>query len=254
MTDHSDLTFITNEEGQSLLERFRVLIRDTEFFDVLVGYFYTSGFHALYRSLEKTKKIRILIGIGTGRRTWDLMERARRQEPRFSHAETKEHFTDLLSGEMADAEDSKRVEEGVLRFLEWLQSGKLEIKAYPTENIHAKLYIMSFIEGDRDVGRVITGSSNFTQSGLADNLEFNAELKTRADYEFAKAKFEALWQDAVDVKDRYIQTIRERTWLNDTITPYRLYLKFLYEYFKDELSRPDDLFVKYLRRKNRRKK
>ena len=60
MTNNSDLTFITNEKGKNLLERFNVLIKDTEFFDVLVGYFYTSGFHALYKSLEKTKKIRIL--------------------------------------------------------------------------------------------------------------------------------------------------------------------------------------------------
>ena len=60
MTNDSDLTFITNEKGKNLLERFNVLIKDTEFFDVLVGYFYTSGFHALYKSLEKTKKIRIL--------------------------------------------------------------------------------------------------------------------------------------------------------------------------------------------------
>jgi len=60
MTNNSDLTFITNEKGTNFLERFNVLIKDTEFFDVLVGYFYTSGFHALYKSLEKTKKIRIL--------------------------------------------------------------------------------------------------------------------------------------------------------------------------------------------------
>ena len=40
MTKHSDLTFITNEKNQNLLERFKVLIKDTEFFDVLVGYFY----------------------------------------------------------------------------------------------------------------------------------------------------------------------------------------------------------------------
>ena len=54
--------------------------------------------------------------------------------------------------------------------MEWLQSGKLEIKAYPTENIHAKLYIMTFVEEDRDAGRVITGSSNFTHSGLVITL------------------------------------------------------------------------------------
>lgn len=246
MTNHSDLTFITNEKGQNLLERFKVLIKDTDFFDVLVGYFYTSGFHALYKSLERTKKIRILIGISTNRQTSNLIEQARQQELQFSHAETKEHFSDLLVSEMAEAEDSKKVEEGVARFLEWLQNGKLEIKAYPTENIHAKLYIMSFIEGDRDVGRVITGSSNFTQSGLVDNLEFNTELKTRGDYEFAKQKFEELWKDAVDVKDKYVQTIQHSTWLNDTITPYQLYLKFLYEYFKDELRASDEVIFKYV--------
>lgn len=256
MTNHSDLTFITNEKGQSLLERFKVLIKDTAFFDVLVGYFYTSGFHALYKSLEKTKKIRILIGISTNRQTLELIEQAEQQKlpagtealagRQFSHAETKEHFSNLLAGEMENAEDSKKVEEGVIKFLEWLQSGKLEIKAYPTENIHAKLYIMSFVEGDRDVGRVITGSSNFTQSGLVDNFEFNVELKTRADYEFAKQKFEDLWKDAVDISDKYVQTIQERTWLNNTITPYELYLKFLYEYFKDELRQTDEVIFKYV--------
>ena len=246
MAAHSDLTFITNENGQNLLERFKVLIKDTEFFDVLVGYFYTSGFHALYQALEKTRKIRILIGISTNKGTLEFIEQARQTELQFSHAETKAHFSDLLVGEMTQAEDSRHVEEGVVKFLEWLQSGKLEIKAYPTENIHAKLYIMTFDEGDRDAGRVITGSSNFTQSGLVDNLEFNVELKNRADYEFARTKFEVLWENAVDVKDKYIETIREKTWLNDTITPYELYLKFLYEYFKDDLYQTDEVTSRYL--------
>jgi len=60
-----DLTFITNEKNQKLADRFRVLIKDTQFFDVLVGYFYTSGFYEIYKSLEKTEKIRILVGINT---------------------------------------------------------------------------------------------------------------------------------------------------------------------------------------------
>ncbi|VAX34645.1 DNA/RNA helicases, SNF2 family [hydrothermal vent metagenome] len=246
---HSDLTFITNEENRNLLERFQVLIRDTEFFDVLVGYFYTSGFNSLYKSLKNTKKIRILIGIGTGRDTVDLVRQAGssgQQTFQFSHAEVKEHFSEEVVNEMEDSEDSKEVEEGVIKFSEWLKSGKLEIKAYPVENIHAKLYIMTFAEGDRDVGRVITGSSNFTQSGLVDNLEFNVELKNRADYDFALNKFNALWENAVDVKDKYIETIRTKTWLNDTITPYQLYLKFLYEYFKDEMSQADEVFFKYV--------
>ncbi len=241
MDKHSDLTFITNEKEETLLNRFKVLIKDTELFDVLVGYFYTSGFHSLYPSLEKTKKIRILIGISTNRQALDWMKLAHQQELQFSSAETKENLAKMIVDEMDVAEDSNEVEQGVTKFIAWLNSGKLEIKAYPTENIHAKLYIMSFNPDDRDAGRVITGSSNFTQSGLVNNLEFNVELKARGDYEFAKEKFETLWRDAIDVKDKYIQTIQEKTWLNDSITPYQLYLKFLYEYFKDELAPADEI-------------
>ena len=36
---NTDLSFITNEENQSLKNRFEVLIKDTSFFDCLVGYF-----------------------------------------------------------------------------------------------------------------------------------------------------------------------------------------------------------------------
>ena len=242
----TDLTFITNEKGQNLLKRFKVLIKDTEFFDVLVGYFYTSGFYALYKSLEKTKKIRILVGINTNKQAVELIEKAKQSELQFSHAETKEHFSNQVAEEYETVEESNEIEEGENIFREWLQNGKLEIKAYPTENIHAKLYIMTFAEGDRDAGRVITGSSNFTRAGLVDNLEFNVELKTRADYEFAKTKFEELWKNAVDVKEKYIETIRTKTWLNNTITPYQLYLKFLYEYFKDELRQTDEAIFKYV--------
>jgi len=246
---NSDLTFITNEKGQNLKERFKVLIKDTKFFDCLVGYFYASGFHAVYRSLEKTKKVRILIGISTNPQTYDLMQKAKSIEQsalQFSSAETKEKLGESVEKEMEEAEDSEKTEGGIYTFIDWIKSGKLEIRAYPSEKIHAKVYIMTFGDNDRDKGRVITGSSNFTQAGLMDNLEFNVELKNRADYDFALAKFEELWKDSVDVSQKYVETIRTKTWLNDTITPYELYLKFLYEYFKDDLGQQDEIFLKYL--------
>lgn len=245
MSRNYDLTFITNEKGQKLNDRFKVLIKDTAYFDALVGYFYTSGFYNLYKSLESTRRIRILIGIDTDRKTIKLLNEAKGNR-QFSHAETKEDALKHLVDEIKNAEDRKEVEEGIRKFLEWLKSGKLEIKAYPSQNLHAKLYIMTFNEGDRDVGRVITGSSNFTKAGFDDNLEFNVELKNRADYEFAKEKFEDLWKNAVNLRESYIQTVERKTWLNDTITPYQLYLKFLYEYFKDELQHTENLKFEYL--------
>ena len=245
-----DLTFITNQKNQSLADRFKILIKDTKFFDVLVGYFYTSGFYEIYKSLEKTEKIRILVGINTNLPTLELNENSinslQQQSLQFSHSEAKQQFSKEVTQEMENSQDSKKVEEGVHIFLEWLKSGKLEIKAYPSANIHAKLYIMTFIEGDRDIGRVITGSSNFTKAGLLDNFEFNIELKNRSDYEFALNKFNELWEDAVDLKDKYQETILTKTWLNNNITPYELYLKFLYEYFQDDLKQAEEVFYKYV--------
>ncbi len=244
-----DLSFITNEKNQNLRDRFEKLIKDTAFFDCLIGYFFSSGFHSIYRSLETTEKIRILIGISTNRQTYNWLENTNnpnQQIIEFSHTEAKEQVEKQIQQELADSEDKKEVEEGVNKFIEWVKGKKLEVKAYPSQNIHAKLYIMTFKEGDRDIGRVITGSSNFTQAGLVDNLEFNVELKNRSDYDFAKNKFEELWHDAVDVSEKYIQTIQSKTWLTQNITPYQLYLKFLYEYFKDELNQTDEVFVNYL--------
>ncbi|MGC9066368.1 MAG: phospholipase D-like domain-containing protein, partial [Candidatus Ratteibacteria bacterium] len=183
-----DLTFITNEPEKTLKDRFTQLIKDCKFFDCLVAYFYLSGFHALYKPLEGSERIRILVGIGTNRETYDLISTAK--DGSFSHHETKQKIENLVENELADSDDSLSIEEGIQKFIEWIRSGKIEIRAYPSQKLHAKLYIMTFKEGDRDIGRVITGSSNFTQSGLQDNLEFNVELKNASDYEFAKQKFE----------------------------------------------------------------
>jgi superfamily II DNA/RNA helicase/HKD family nuclease len=240
---NTDTTFITNESENTLRDRFRVLIKDTRLFDVLVGFFFTSGFYTIYRSLEKTEHIRILVGIGTGKETVDLIRQIsvpKQGSFDFSHAEVKDDYASAVINEMENCKDSQEVEEGILKFKQWLISGKLEIKAYPSANLHAKLYIMTFADGDKDAGRVITGSSNFTQAGLADNLEFNVELKDRADYAFALAKFNELWAEAVELKDKYLDVIENKTWPNSTITPYELYLKFLYEYFKEKINKDQE--------------
>ena len=143
---NSDLTFITNEKGQNLKERFEVLIKDTKFFDCLVGYFYASGFNAIYKSLESTEKVRILIGISTNLQTYDMMQKAKLSEQsalQFSSAETKEKLGEIVEMEMENAEDSEKTEDGIYTFIDWIKTSKLEIRAYPSEKIHAKVYIMT---------------------------------------------------------------------------------------------------------------
>ena len=244
----SDLTFITNEPGGSLRDRFGVLLGDdTRYFDCLVGYFFISGFHKLHPALTKTEKIRILIGIKTDRATYELMQTAKAQQEFVleSHAHVKERLPGEILSELQKSGDSSEIEDGIRKFVEWIKSGKLEVRAYPSERLHAKLYIMTFHEDDRDKGRVITGSSNLTEAGLQDNLEFNVELKNRSDYEFAIQKFNELWARSVDVTKDYVTTIEVKSPFAQ-FTPYELYLKFLYEYFRGELNLPDEIDDIYL--------
>lgn len=229
-------------------DRFETLLRkDTRFFDCLVGYFFVSGFYKIYPALENVEKVRILVGLKTDRTAYELLEKAKEQaELSFiSHAEAKKHVADDVLLELEKSKDTSEIEAGVRKFVEWLRSGKLEIRAHSSENLHAKVYIMTFQEGDRDRGRVITGSSNLSQSGLVDNLEFNVELKNPSDYDFAIAKFNELWTMAVDVSKPYEDTVVDRS-PYALFTPYELYLKFLYEYFKNELNRPSELEGSYV--------
>ena len=141
---NTDLSFITNEKNKSLKERFRVLIKDTSFFDCLVGYFYSSGFHAVYPALKNTEKIRILIGIGTNRQTFAMMQMEDhpiQQSFDFSHAEAKQKIENFVEAEMADSEDNQGVEDGVHTFFLLDQKGKtgnqgISFAKHPREIIH----------------------------------------------------------------------------------------------------------------------
>ena len=91
----SDLTFLTNEPGKSLLDRFQALLgSNTRFFDCLVGYFMISGFHKIYPALEETENIRILIGLKTDATVFQSLERAKEQQQLLlkSHAQVKEEL------------------------------------------------------------------------------------------------------------------------------------------------------------------
>lgn len=62
--NQTDLKFFTNEPERVLYSRFAAILKsNTQFFDVLVGYFCASGFFKMYEALESVDKIRILIGL-----------------------------------------------------------------------------------------------------------------------------------------------------------------------------------------------
>ena len=64
----------------------------------------------------------------------------------------------------------------------------------------------------------------------------NVELKNDSDVKFALNQFEELWSESVDISRDYIATLDKKTWLNENISQYELYLKMLYEYFKEDIN------------------
>lgn len=252
--DQTDLTFFTNEEGHSLLSRFKSTLKDTQLFDVLVGYFRASGFYQLYDALEPVEKIRILVGLSIDRDSYDAMQYHQQKGiiDFESHQRTKKKYQENLKEEIENtAENDSKLEIGISKFIEFLKADcqdpemdkayngngkKLEIRAYPSKNIHAKVYIGKFKPEDRDYGFVITGSSNFSESGFVANREFNVELRGKRDVLFAEDQFNALWKESVDISDDFVDTIQNKTWLNDQILPYELYLKLIYEYLEEDIN------------------
>ena len=258
--ENTDLTFFTNTPGQTLLNRFRSTLKDTKFFDVLVGYFRSSGFYYLYEALEGVDKIRILVGLNVDKQAYEIMQiNEENGTIDFeSHQRTKHLFQKNLISEIEEStENDLQIEIGIKKFVEYLKTNckdqnlpksqlgngkKLEIRAYPSKNIHAKVYIKRYNENINHIqfGSVITGSSNFSESGLIAQREFNVELKNKTDIDFALDQFESLWKDSVDISDDFIEAATKKTWLNDSITPYELYLKSIYEYLEEDINLEDE--------------
>lgn len=74
---HNDLTFFTNEPERDLYSRFSTILKsNTQFFDILVGYFRTSGFFKMKDAMESVEKIRILVGLNVDKYTVKIIDKA----------------------------------------------------------------------------------------------------------------------------------------------------------------------------------
>ncbi len=244
---------LTNEGENTLSSRLEKILPLTHDFDCLVGYFFISGFFRLYPALEGVEKIRILIGLRNDHVVHELVDLAGDSDvPPPSTAEIRQVFARMLQKELVRAPDAEAVEIGIFKFIEWIGSGKLQVKLYREQNIHAKVYIMTPENPVADVnhGYVITGSSNLSRSGLEGNLEFNVLLSEPEEHDYALWRFEELWKQGVDVED-VRQTILDTVKQNSPyaeISPYELYLRLLAEYFRDYLGDRSKLEADYLPR------
>jgi len=234
-----DTTFITNKGTDTLENHFKAFMKNTKHFSCLAGYFFASGFFRIYKDLEDVEDIRILVGINTDKPVFDMLSVARENQLKLndSTTEIKKEIENKIIKEYEESKDTIDVEEGTKKFIDWIGSRKLKIRASPNQDMHGKIYIFTSKGGGfGDEGRVIAGSSNLTDAGLNRCNEINKVEKRKEDYEWALNFFNNLWESAVDISEKYVQTISNKTWINNEISPYYLFLKFIYEYLKERID------------------
>ncbi len=224
--------FFTNKEDNTLLNKFKGIFEHTEVnaFDALVGYFRSSGYFRIREFLKDVEKIRILVGIDVDH----LISEAARKglEFNFNTEVTREEFLRDVRNDIEQCDYSKDVEDGIVQFIEDITSGKIEIKAHPDKNIHAKIYIFRPKQwNEHNPGRVITGSSNLSVSGIEKNFEFNVLLPYFDDVVFATTTFDDLWKEAIDILPQSLEELKKTTHISDEFSPFEIYIKLLIEYF-----------------------
>ena len=193
----SQNTFITNQD-KLLAEIINGILPKTQAVDMLVGYFYYSGYDLLSKGLAD-KNIRILVGLDVDTQiTKHIREINALTSSQQSRGQIREdyfaQFVKLFNE--SDFLDSDEKLASFKFFYEKIKNGTLEIRK--TEDpCHAKLYIFEYSdlvnEGGELPGSVITGSSNLSYAGLAGRIEINARFNDKHTFIDARKIFDALW-------------------------------------------------------------
>jgi ERCC4-related helicase len=229
--------FFTNNGENTLLEKFRGIFennKDIAFFDALIGYFRASGYFKIRQFLDDVPNIRILVGINVDK----IIEKYHSKGLLFQGDanQTLIEFQNETIDDIQSSSYDKDVENGIHQFIQDIATKKIQIKAHPTKKLHAKIYI--FRPGNwnqHKAGSVITGSSNLTDAGLGgsvdSNYEFNVLLNDYDDVKFATDEFERLWAESIAILPVEVEKIKQETYLNESFTPFEVYIKFLIEYF-----------------------
>lgn len=232
--------FFTNDSGNNLFEKFKAITDNDssiECLDALVGYFRSSGYFALRPYLEKLS-LRVIVGINVDHLTADWHDRSLKGQDRV-----KEQFIHELHSDIEKAGYRPEIEDGIKQFVADVVDKRIQLRAYPDRNLHAKFYIFKPKDwNENKSAHVITGSSNFTEPGLgigkdaATNYELNVLLKQPDDVEFVSAEFERFWNQGVPVLPKDVEGLVRRTFLKQDLEAIHLFYKFLWEIFGNQVD------------------
>ncbi|SFK77960.1 SNF2 family N-terminal domain-containing protein [Porphyromonadaceae bacterium KH3CP3RA] len=253
--------FITNSGEKSLAQIIKgILPAKADCLDFLVGYFYFSGIEEIYKNISD-KKMRILVGLEMEK---ELLNKTSEidflwKKQKSSRQEIRNEFNRSLVElfNKTDFFEGKKETEAFKIYYEKIKNGTLEIRK-TKEPCHAKMYIFSyrdeFSEEGETPGTVITGSSNLTYKGLRGQNEINVRFQHKTEFKDAQNIFDKLWENAIVIADKdhindFEEGVIKYIWYEKNPSPYLLYLRVLYEYFKIDTSKrirtPHDINKKF---------
>lgn len=119
-----------------------------------------------------------------------------------------------------------------------LKDGKVCVKLYLREALHAKLYLAYRPEDNFNKIMALMGSSNLTWSGLRGNGELNAEFGDNDQTQKLANWFCDRWEDrfCIDITAELIDAI-DNSWAGEAaIPPYYIYLKAAYHLSEEARS------------------
>lgn len=219
-----------------------------------IGWLFLSGFKELKNEIDNLEKLDILAGSRTNTQTAELMLLEKKWEKAVKDNLDKTRYlpedkrNEILNKEfkelMNDLSFIKPTEENI-EFLKWflekIREGKIEIRIYYKEPLHAKLYLFEYKDQRHGKGEAIVGSSNFSISGFELNTELNVRILGDSNFELLSQWFEKLWQASENTQFTALaQKAIENSWaFNREVTPFRVYLRVLHEIFSYKEPPPE---------------
>lgn len=217
--------YIDNQRN-SLAEVLDRLIQDLgqRELDTATGYFNPLVWRYLKDALPQLETFRLLLG----------------REPELEHAgldrlDLRRYFRQKLQTDLEelpfDLEHVRLIDE----LLAFLRQESVQIRLYSQPFLHAKAYIFPQI--------AIVGSSNLTPAGLTRNSELNLVRKEEAVAHELKRWFEGFWEHADNYKQELIELLEASKFGGKPYSPYEVFIKVLYEYFKGRLPEAPEQYI-----------
>lgn len=218
--------YIDNTKNNTLENILNLLISEENqhALDIATGFFRIEAWIRLETPLNHLTSLRLLIGRDPAIRP---AERDNIDLEKFFRKDIQ-HY---LEGREYNLSYKKEID----RLIAYLQQEHIQVRLFGSLGetspfLHAKAYIFDHYS--------IVGSSNFTPSGLNHNTELNILNKNQAIAQNLRDNwFNQFWQHETvdkDYKRKLIDALNASKFGSKAYTPYQIFLKALYELFKDD--------------------